>query len=409
MILFFFPLLASAQTVNVKFEDIKRLVETRNERIQASVREVSAAKARQGHLERSFLPRLEAHAAQEGFKTGTQEQKTQPEYGAELNLNLYNGGRDRLQERVLAARAARKDFEMKGKLAGELAKARETYWNIVYANNVSRVLKEMNEVNSANLKAANRRLKSGVATESDRLEFEMNAIDLKRDLSQIELDRRSSSRDLLVLLGYEPSQTLQTETELKHGDEWESEIRHTHEDHEFLVKPAQLLSTEADLAAREASRFWLPRLDAYAGWNQYNQREEEPSATRERQESVVGLRLKFGPFDGLTARSESAALRMEASAAKLIADYEHKRNEAHIEKEFDELKFLHDRVHEADENIASAERYYRLTQAEYTRGVKNSPDVLGASEKLLAMRMKRLNMIRDFQIARSHVLSKIGK
>ena len=40
--------------------------------------------------------------------------------------------------------------------------------------------------------------------------------------------------------------------------------------------------------------------------------------------------------------------------------------------------------HNAEENIKRAERYYRLTQSEYNRGVKNSPDVLGASQRLFA-------------------------
>lgn len=400
---------ASAVEVKVKFQDLKQLVENRNDKVQSAQREAEGSKSREGHFSRSFLPRIEAHAAQESFKTGTQDQKTQPEYGVEASVNLYNGGRDKMREKIFEARSERKEFEVKASVVGELGKARELFWTIVYHKNSLALFKEMLEINTRNLNAAERRIKSGVAADSDRLEFEMNAIELKRDFDQTELQIRADSRDLLIIIGYEPHDTLITESELKHADEWESEIKHTHKDHDFLVRPAQLLSVEAESAAREASRNWVPRIDAYAGWNQYNQREEDPLEARERQEAVVGLRLKMNVFDGLSAGREAQALRKEAAAAALLANYKSKSNEAHIEREFDELKFLHGKVHEADENIKSAQKYYRLTQSEYVRGVKNSPDVLGASEKLFAMKMKRLEMIRDFQVARSHVLSKIGK
>ncbi|MGE0528596.1 MAG: TolC family protein, partial [Bdellovibrionales bacterium] len=235
------------------------------------------------------------------------------------------------------------------------------------------------------------------------------AIELKRKLGEAELGTRAASRNLLILLGFPPDDALLTETEITHLGEWESEIQHSHQDHDYLVKPYELRSVETDLAAKEVARTWIPRIDAYAGWNQYNQREEDPPSARERQEHVIGVRLEMSLFDGFSAQREAEALHKEALAAKLAALYYRKENEAHVETEFDELRFLHDRVHEADENIKSAQKYYRITQSEYARGVKNSPDVLGASEKLFDMKLKRLEMVRDFQIARSHVLSKIGK
>ncbi len=398
-----------AGEVRVKFEDLKPLIEGRNEQVQSSREEAKGSKRREGHFSRSFLPQIEAHAAQETFKTGTQSQKTQPEYGVEASVNLYNGGRDRIREKVFKLRSERKEFEVKASISTELAKARELFWTIAFHKNSKSLIKEMLEVNTRNLRAAQRRIKSGVATAIDRLEFEMNAIDLKRDLDQTELLIQAESRELLILIGHEPDDSLIIESELEHSDEWESEIKHTHKDHDFLVRPAELIAIEAETAAREASRSWLPKVDAYAGWNQFNQREEEPADETERRETVIGLRLKMSAFDWISSSHEADALRSEAAAAVLLANYKSKKNEAHVEREFDELKFLHAKVHEADENIVSAKKYYQLTQSEYGRGVKNSPDVLGASEKLFAMKLKRLAMIRDFQIARSHVLSKIGR
>jgi outer membrane protein TolC len=119
------------------------------------------------------------------------------------------------------------------------------------------------------------------------------------------------------------------------------------------------------------------------------------------------MKMGFGEIFGGTR--EAAALAKEASADKKRADLKRREAEAHLESELGELRLLHDQIHSAEENVVRAERYYKLTQSEYGRGVKNSPDVLGASEKLFENKLKRLEIIKDFQIAKSHVLAKIGK
>ena len=86
-----------------------------------------------------------------------------------------------------------------------------------------------------------------------------------------------------------------------------------------------------------------------------------------------------------------------------------KNNEAHIEKEFAELRLLHNQVHEIEKQIQMAEKYHKITQSEYARGAKNSPDVLGATERLESVKRTKNKLNRDFQIARSHVLTKIGQ
>jgi outer membrane protein TolC len=124
---------------------------------------------------------------------------------------------------------------------------------------------------------------------------------------------------------------------------------------------------------------------------------------------VIGLRVSLTLFDGLTAYRESSALKAESQAAEFDLAFQREDMLAHIHNELSELELLHSQVHDAEVNIKRAFRYYSLTQSEYSRGVKNSPDVLGAAEKLFDMKQKHLAIIRDFQIAKAHVLSKLGR
>ncbi len=409
LILGMVPAVVQASPVEVTSAKLKELLETRNAKVAALKLDADAAQEREGALLRSFLPSIEVSTAQESFKKGQGDQKSQPAYGVEAKMNLFNGGRDSLREDIRSLDSQKKAIAIRRGLAEELDKARPVYWNALYLRDKILLLREMIEVNKSSLASALRRIKNGVATDSDRFEFEMKTVDLLRELKDAELKFKSESRLLILLLGLPAQSELQLNEKWTHDHDLDALIKHRSADHEFLLQENELQADQMKLMATEAGRAWWPRVDAYAGYNQFNQRIEEFPDAQDRRESVVGIRLSASLPAGFEASRESAALRKEAQAQRLKSDFLRQEVENHLSAEFEELKSLHDQVHDADENIERAGRYNKLTQSEYLRGVKNSPDVLGASEKLYGMKNKRLEIMRDFQIAKSHLLSKMGK
>lgn len=394
----------------LKSQDLKTLVQAKNERVRAKGKELEGASMREGSLVRSFLPTAEVYAGQEQFKKGPLSSRSQPTYGAEVRLNLFNGGRDKLENDRRSIVSQRKRYEVAQTVAEELSKAREAYWRILYLRDYIELIKDARKSSAESLKAAERRIRSGVATVTDRVEFEMQDIDLKRELERAELEQKNQIRTLMVVLGLDYNTVIEFPETFKHEHDWEVALKHTEEDHAFLVKPAELHAKESEAQASIQRRSWLPKVDAFAAYNQFNQREEEDFAdASDRQESVIGVRLTMSLFDGLSGYREAAALSSEAEAALSEARYASQEVEAHLHGEIAELRLLHNQVHAAEENIKRAERYHQLTKSEYSRGVKNSPDMLGATEKLISMRQKRLEIVRDFQIAKSHVLAKLGR
>ena len=180
-------------------------------------------------------------------------------------------------------------------------------------------------------------------------------------------------------------------------------------DHEFLVKPYEIISEELKIESRKLKRNYWPKIDAFAAWNQYNQREKDFLDSQDRKESVVGLRLTMSLFDGLNSSREGDSLLAQSEAAQLEANFRKREIHNHLHSEITELKLLHNQVHDAEENIKRSEKYYSLTQSEYTRGIKNSPDVLSASEKLFNMKIILADIIRQFQVSKSHLMAKFGK
>ena len=401
------PQLAPAEPI--RSADLRALLERQNEKVQAKAFEAEAAGARAGSLSRSFLPKVEADLAQERFQRGRLDWKTQPTYGIAATVNLFNGGRDLLGGRLADTRSARLSAEKKVAVYEELLKARETYWKILFYRELIALYGELEKENAQSLAAAEKRIRSGVATQSDRFEFEMKDIEIRQERGEAEAELSILTKELAALLGRELAHKLEFPERLSHDHEWEEMLKHGEKEHDFLSEPSRLAAEELGTASRLQARFWWPRLDAYAGWRQQNQLQENHAGALERREAVLGLRLSVLLFDGLRSRAEASAMEAETRAAESLASYAHRNVEVEIHRETTELRFLHSQVHDAEENIGRAQKYHALTQSEYSRGVKNSPDVLGAAEKLFQVRRKRIEILRDFQIAKAHVLSIIGR
>ncbi|MBX2986277.1 MAG: TolC family protein [Bdellovibrionaceae bacterium] len=396
----------AAETLSLRSEDLKPRLEEKNARVRAQKSREEGAL--EGSTARSFLPRLELRASQEQFRLGRRPTLSEPSYGAELSVNLYNGGRDALAEETLDKRRERRRAETKLTLSEELRSARESYYRLLFLRDSVAVLQDLARRNQDNAGAAERRVKSGVGLQTDRIEFEMRGVELKQNLERVELDRRNEARLLLRSLGWPETTKLELPETLDHEHDWEKIVEASKPDREMLVRSDLLAAEENELSARRESRGWWPRLDAYAGWNQFNQREEDGAEPEDRRWSVVGVRVTMDLFDGFRQRPETSALRAEALATRLEAEDRRARVGVVLDNEREELRLLHAQIHEADENIRRAERYAGLTQSEYARGVKNSPDVLGATGKVFEMKMRRLEILRDFQVTRGLWLAKMG-
>lgn len=386
-----FPLLADAEGVSISSENIRNLLESKNAKVGVAKLEAKAAEEREGVLGRSFFPSFEVYGGQES---------SQSVYGAEAQVNVFNGGRDKIEDEVRSLDSVKRGYQTQRVIAEELEKARNIYWEILYLREKRQLLNTSLSVNAQNLRSAQRRIKSGVATDSDRFEFEMKEVDIKREMAQTEVDLDSQVRALEILLGFAESEKAVFNEPLLHDHQYESVIEHSSKQHEFLFKESEIQGEQYSLAARGNRNVWWPKLNAYAAYTKSYETKDE---------TVVGLRLTLSLAAGLEANREASALSKEAMAARTLSQYKKQEVEAHLEVEMAQLKLLHDQVHEAEQNITRAESYYRITQSEYSRGVKNSPDVLGASEKLFDMRHKRLEIVKNFQVAKSHILSKIGK
>lgn len=398
-----------AEAVAVPFGEIPRIVMENNQHAQGAAYLRKSAEAGKGVLGRSFLPALEARGGAEAFKTGSQRQREEPFGFLEARWNVFHGGRNQLEGRIADARSYAVSAEADLTLREEIRKARQGYWNLVALRELVGILEEAVSENRKNQGAAGTRIRAGIATETDRIEFEMHAAELAQELARFRLSAENTERSLAILLGLAEGTPIETPLSVGH-EHSDSLLKVPYKEQEHPeVHSVLLRSLEADLESEKLRRWWTPSVDVFGSYGLHTFREREFDARAERMESVVGVQLSVQLFDGFNGRAETQRKALEAEGLRREHIQASRELKARVEGAKAELKLTHQLIHESEETLKRSRAYLTRTLDEYRRGVKNSPDVLSASERNFSVRRRFVELRRDYQLARAELMSILGE
>jgi outer membrane protein len=398
-----------AQVVELSFDDLPRLVAERNENASGAESLADSARARTGHLGRSFLPAVDAVGGAERFQTGRYPYRGEP-YGAlEARLNVFRGGRDLFEDRLREAQRLGAEAGARKARETELTQARKAYWELVSLKELAALLKDGVADNEKHVQMAARRIARGLAAETDRLEFQIYASQLQEEIESAEHEVLLVQMRLAALLGAAPGTRYQTpET-----------VPHDHDDATLAatLDPAvhpDVASAKAGAAAAaaqrgEAIRWWTPSLDVYGGYYLYTLRDRDYLDRGARDDRAVGARLSLPLFDGLRSKRDADAFAKQARGYEQQASQRARAVAAQVEVTKEDLKHEHELVHRSEERIAQGKKYLALTLDEYGRGVKNSLDVLGAAQRYTAFARQYAERRREYQAVRCDLLALLGR
>lgn len=391
----------SQEAVELRFEDLPRLVREKNQTVAGAGLLALSARARSGHLSRSFLPSVALDGGGEHFQTGPYGARTQPYGQVEGRLNLYRGGRDRLEAEARGRETALAAGDAERVLAAELEAARTLFWELVCDRETAKVVSEARSRNEKHLEMASRRIARGLATETDRLDFEIHRSQLEEELDSLAHSTLLRQMLLAAALGLPPQTRLGTPERIEHAHD------------EALLAAAFDPASHPEAAALEARRrgaelerakerrWWTPSVDVYGGYGLYTLRDRDYLTRSQRDDTVAGVRLSLGIFDGLRSRSEASALALKSQGLARQKAQRELALDAEVLAAKEYLRHDDELVHWAEARIEQGRKYLALTLDEYERGVKNSADVLAAAQKHLAFTRQHADRRRDYELAKA--------
>ncbi len=388
----------------LEFDELENLIKSKNKKVAATTLELKGVEKRLGYFKRSFIPTGEAWVGQEKFKTGPYETMTEPMYSLRANLNLYRGGRDALEEESRKAQKVSMEVQAQQVLQEELYEVRSLYWNLVYLREVNSLYLSTLKLNEANLQKALRRINSGLATRVDKLEFEISDTQLKQDMARIAVTISTTQRRIAALLGLEAETQFETLTAVphEHNDTTPTQTMNVNFFRDVRLELANMKDFEA--RGKIQKLWWTPKFDLYAESILSNFRERSYFTQSEKIDNAIGARLTIN-FDGFQEQYDGEALIARANASRLRAEQIKIEASAAFNTAQQELRLLHDLIHEGEKNVEKGAQYLSQTQSEYALGVKNSPDVLSATIKQLEFKKRFAELRRDYAMSKAQLQS----
>lgn len=372
--------------------------------VQEYQRRYESAQKLRGHLFRSFLPSVDLIYGQERFTTGPYDGVIQPYGGVEAKLNLYNSGRDRLEGEIRNLKARDSMMEAKITRARILVELRKALTQFAYIEEVEGILKEALSLLEASSKDARKRIDAGLTTETDLLDFKQQTIQINQDLQKLSFEKGVAQRMIATLLGHDPTEELEIHFKNSHPVHGQEDKLSTHSEKSLLVRKADVLKQVAEVESAKAKRWWAPEVEVYGYALRFTQKEREYPTTQERNDYTLGIKLTLPIFDGgdSIAEARAQALLAKAQGRRLRAKkLEVERDTLDAMKRLD---LVHGLIHGAEENVEVMEKYRKGIKREYGKGVKNSPDVLQATQRWISAREKFADVKRNYHFAKADAL-----
>ena len=361
---------------------------------------ILAREKEEGHLYRSFLPSFDASYLRETFQEEGFPSSTSYGWNLQTRLSLFNGGRDVLEERTRETRTLKATADHRIKEQEVMFQISKAFWSAIYTQSLISTIEKALADNDQILSLAEKRIRSGVASPVDRLDFKLNGIRLRQDLQRAKNELRSAENQVKALLMIPQKDQMVITQEMTDDHEVLAVVEQSKSQVTTnpIFESIQAQSEIEYFQGRIQGRWYYPRLDIIAGYERPSLRQDSGTGYGLSQWHA-GLELKINLGEVATSISSAQVRDLETQALKQLKTNTYQLNEASVMALTDTIKSLHTLFHDAEASVKEAEDYVSRILKEYDKGVKNSIDALNATRQSYEARREGLAILRDYKYA----------
>lgn len=386
----------------VSLKDLISEATANNLEIKASSQKLESTRQEIKAANGAFYPELSVEGGPLVTKYDSDKNSGTTLYG-KAEWNIYRGGRDgAVKERkgIESDLAEKQVIQTKARIEREIARI---YYQLLFHLESISLKEKALVMNQEQMKLAQAKNRSGYTSSADVIEFELREATLRSDLKKLMQDRADASRELSALLGRaDPSADISVKGHLN-----KETIRL---DREKIVlglsqKNPELVEAQANQRLVEKEKEILrsgffPRIDMEG---KFGRIANEERVFSDKDNYSLLLKVNIPLFSGLSTAHEvsAAGARVQQNESLLNQKKILVRTEA--ENLLSQIDSIQERLELEEKTLIRSEEYYKITLGEYRRGVKNSPDMVGAAERLVEARIRNLEYRRDFYLTKLRI------
>jgi outer membrane protein len=316
----------------------------------------------------------------------------------EGKFNIYKGHKDQAvkNQKDIDVQIAKLELESKKReLRLEMT---DIASQMVFLHKLQSILDEELKTTQTQKQMASKKVAAGLTSTVDNLEFQLRENEIQIEQKQIDQQHEEAHQRFMKLYGEDIADTgigrldfsditliekiVKTTTPLKIEDTVDYQKAKLSEDH-------------LDLEKKEIKSEFLPSVDFTYSVGRLTPSED---TSVKYNENKYALQVTVPLFSGYDTyyKTKAAALSLQAAERSknqkkndLISDFNT------VKIKISELIQLF-QINEI--KLFTSQSYFDMTLSEYRRGVKNSPDLVSATERLFSTKKKKLEILKELEI-----------
>ena len=253
--------------------------------------------------------------------------------------------------------------------------------DMIYLHKIQSTLEEEYKVTQTQKQMAAKKVSAGLTGSVDNLEFELRENEIQIEQKQVFQKHQVVHQKLIKLYGEDIADSELVKLAYSSAENLSKVTDQVKIENTLEYQKVGLSERRAELEKKEIKSDFMPSVDFTYSVGRLTPSEEVPTKFNE---SRYAIQLTIPLFSGFETyyKTKAASLSLQ-SAEKLKFQ---KRND--INSEFNILKTKMSELSMLfqinEKKLVSSQKYFDLTLAEYRRGIKNSPDLVSATERLFS-------------------------
>lgn len=314
---------------------------------------------------------------------------------AEGRFNLFRGFKDQVlglrKKNQFEISKIEKEFK-KNQLKYELTEAIST---MIYLHQLGNILTEELKTTQLQKQMAGKKVSAGLTGSVDNLEFELKEDEITIEQNQLRQKHFEAHQNIIRLFGEDIADSELAQIGFSPAENLLKVTTPVHPESTLQSQKSQLFQYESELDRKDFKSDFLPSLDFTYGFGRITPSDDNPTQFNE---SRYALLLTVPLFSGFESYYKLKAASLNNSAAEQL------KNQRQIEvgtslkilvNSSAELKELYE-INE--KRLTRSGRYFDLTLSEYRRGIKNSPDLVAATDRLFSAKKKKIEVLKELEL-----------
>lgn len=392
---------AFAHSIEIKYEELPRLVEANNGKVLAQADQTTGAKKLTGSFTRSFVPELKIFAGTEHFDSKGLGTHPTDFYGVTTTVNIFNGMRDFWEEKRRKENVKLSEVEALSTSKNMIFEARKAYLIMYKSQKLKEIFEEsLSRISQIEQKVRGK-IKGGVISRSDLTTLSLIKLGLRESLRSFVRDYEIAHGKLRNLLGINESvEVIQSDVFL---DNFSSQISPPSESTSLASKRYKAQAEVYEKASRVQANAIIPSVDLYASYQRQPYSQREILITENRNELRAGIVASWSLGEAFEKQYQARSLDWNAKAAKRLSEYHQSEFINQVQALRSQQVLFIESIEEINKEFQAGKNYYGQISSEYLRGVKSTSDLTSTFSQILELHQRKLELSINYKLAEAEI------